>query len=55
MEFIKELIFGNSSVPTRNIIVGTHTIIPENQPSFEDWCREFRVSSLYDRKAIYFN
>lgn len=53
MSFIKELIFGVRRVPVDDIIIGTHTICIDNRPSFEEWCQEFRVSSLYDRKAIH--
>jgi poly-D-alanine transfer protein DltD len=27
---------------------------PENRPSEQDWFKEFRVSMLYDRSAVYF-
>lgn len=26
---------------------------PKNQPPLEEWCKEFRVSMLYDRQTIY--
>jgi HEPN domain-containing protein len=26
---------------------------PPNQPSLEEWCKEYRVSMLYDRQTIY--
>jgi hypothetical protein len=53
MSFIKELIFGVKRVPVDNIIIGTHTISLDDRPTYEEWCKEFRVSSLYDRKVIH--
>jgi hypothetical protein len=26
---------------------------PPNQPSLEEWCKEFKVSMLYDRRTVY--
>jgi hypothetical protein len=26
---------------------------PSNQPPLEEWCKEFRVSMLYDRRTVY--
>ena len=26
---------------------------PKNRPSQEEWCKEFKVSMLYDRQTIY--
>lgn len=31
------------------------TTHPENQPSLQEWCKEFRFGMLYDRRAIYMN
>jgi hypothetical protein len=28
------------------------TILPEAKPSFNDWCKEFKVSSMYIDKYI---
>lgn len=28
------------------------TIVPKNRPSFNDWAREYRVSSCYERVRI---
>jgi hypothetical protein len=29
------------------------TVYPDNQPSQEEWFKEFRVSMLYDRQTVY--
>lgn len=53
MTKIKELIFGKRREPVDVMSTGLRTIKPENQPTYEEWCKEFRVSMLYDRKAIH--
>jgi hypothetical protein len=55
MQFIKQLIFGIKTKPVDTISIGFNTVVPENQPSYEDWCNEFRIGMLYDRKIIYLN
>lgn len=55
MTKIKELIFGVRREPVDTISTGLRTIKPENQPSYEEWCKQFNVSMLHDRKAIYLN
>lgn len=55
MKLIKELIFGRRRDPVDVMSTGLRTIKPENQPTYEEWCKEFRVSMLYDRKAIHLN
>jgi len=53
MQFIKALIFGVRREPVDTISTGFHSYYPKNQPSYEDWCKEFRVSMMYDRKTIH--
>ena len=53
MKFIKELIFGVRRQPVDVMSTGLRTLEPKKKPSYEDWCNEFKVSMLYDRKAIY--
>ena len=55
MSFIKALIFGVRREPVDSISTGFHSSYPENPPSFEDWCKEFHVSMLHDRKVTYIN
>ena len=55
MSFIKILIFGVRRKPVDTISTGFHSLYPKNQPSYEEWCKEFPVSMLHDRKAIYLN
>lgn len=55
MELIKKLIFGPRREPVDVISTGLRTIEPENQPSFEEWCKEFKVGMLHDRKTIHIN
>jgi hypothetical protein len=53
MTKIKELIFGKRREPVEPMSTGLRTMKPENQPSYQEWCKEFRVSMMYDRKAIH--
>jgi hypothetical protein len=53
MQFIKQLIFGKRRKPVESISTGFHSLYPKNPPSFEEWCKEFRVGMLYDRKVIH--
>lgn len=53
MQFIKQLIFGVRREPVDIISTGFHSSYPKDQPSYEDWCKEFRVSMLHDRKVIH--
>jgi hypothetical protein len=53
MTKIKELIFGVRREPVESISTGLRTIKPEKQPTYEEWCKEFRVSMLHDRKPVY--
>ena len=45
---IKVFIFGQS-VPVDSFSPGTTTTIPNNMPSFNEWCKEYNVSILYKR------
>lgn len=53
MQYIKTLIFGVRRKPVEQIATGFHSLPLENQPTFEEWCKEFNVSMLYDRKTIH--
>jgi len=53
MQFIKQLIFGIRREPVDTISTGFNSCYPENAPSYEEWCKQFRVSMLHDRKAIH--
>jgi hypothetical protein len=53
MQYIKILLFGVRRQPVDTISTGFHTTKPKEQPSFQEWCKEFRVSSLHDRKIIH--
>ena len=55
MQYIKKLLFGVRREPVDVISTGLRTIKPENQPSYEEWCKEFNVSMLYDTKPIHLN
>ena len=55
MSFIKALIFGVRCKPVESISTGLHSSYPENAPSYEEWCKQFNVSMLHDRKATYLN
>lgn len=54
-KLIKEILFGTRRQPVDIISTGFHSLYPENPPSFEQWCKEFNVSMLHDRKVTYIN
>ena len=29
--------------------------VPDNQPEFNDWCKEFKISSRYGLKGSFYN
>ena len=51
--FAKEFVFGVRREPVDTISTAYKTLKPKNQPSYEDWAKEFRVSMLHDRKIIH--
>lgn len=51
-KLIKQLIFGKRCKPVDVISTGLRTM-SYNQPPFAEWCKDFNVSMLYDRKAIH--
>ena len=53
MQFIKEFLFGVRRQPVDYISTKLNSSYPQNPPSFEEWCKEFRVGMLYDRKIIH--
>jgi len=55
MSFIKALIFGIRREPVESITTGFHSYYPKNQPTYDEWCKQFNVSMLHDRKATYLN
>lgn len=56
LKFIKELLFGRRADPVCTIITTMHTVNPPTYcKDFGDWCKEFKVSMLHDRKAIHLN
>jgi hypothetical protein len=52
MQYIKRLLFGVRREPVDVMSTGT-TTTPYNSPPFDEWCKEFNVSMLYDRKTIH--
>lgn len=55
MKWIKEFLFGRRAEPVCQIKTGTHTVQPKMYCSdYYEWCKEFRVSMLSDRKPIHF-
>jgi hypothetical protein len=55
MKTIKEFLFGRRREPVEPFYPGVKTTNINNRPSFQEWCKEFRVSMLYDRKLIEMN
>ena len=55
MKWIKEFLFGRRAEAVCQIKTGTHTVQPRVHAfSYYEWCKEFRVSILSDRKPIYY-
>jgi hypothetical protein len=55
MKYIKEFLFGRRREAVEPFYPGVKTLDMSNRPSFQQWCKEFRVSMLYDRKLIEMN
>jgi len=56
IKFIKELLFGRRAKPVCTIITTMRTVQPTTHPTdFGDWCKEFNISMLYDRKPLHLN
>lgn len=55
MKLIKEFIFGKRREPVEFMSTGLRTMKPKNQPTYEEWCKEFNVSMLHDRKIVHIN
>lgn len=49
---IKELLFGVAARGEKPV-KGFHTTCNGPYTNFGDWCKEFRVGMLYDRKAVH--
>jgi hypothetical protein len=52
-KLIKKILFGVRREPVDTISTGLRTIKPKSQPPYEEWCKEFNVSMLHDRKSIH--
>ena len=53
MQILLLRLFGHK--PVTNIpkyVTKFNSVYPENQPSFHDWVKQYRVSMLWDRRAI---
>lgn len=56
LKFIKELLFGRRAKPVCTIITTLHTVQPNTHVNdFGDWCKEFNVSMLHNRKPLHLN
>lgn len=53
MKKIKELLFGKRADSLGPIKTGFTTKFFGGYTTFSDWCQEFRVGMLYDRKALH--
>lgn len=53
MKWLKELLFGRRATPVCKIKTGYRTVQPKvHAKDFYEWCKEFKVSMLCDRKPI---
>lgn len=56
LKFIKELLFGRRTKPVCTINTSLHTVQPATHAeNFGDWCKEFNVSMLHNRKPLHLN
>jgi hypothetical protein len=55
MKFIKAFIFGVRREPVDVMSTGFRTSHYNTPISFEEWCKEFNVSMLHDKKIVHFN
>lgn len=54
LKFIKELLFGRRASPVcERPKAGFKTMQAGSYTNFGDWCKEFKVSMLHDRKNIH--
>ena len=57
MKLIKQILFGLRCEAHPPIKDGYHTIMPETYISFNDWCKELKVSSrvprYYEKSRLY--
>lgn len=54
MQFIKQLIFGVRREPVDIISTGFHSYYPKNQPSLNEWVKEFKFGSRYGHRGSYY-
>ncbi len=52
---IKAFIFGVRREAVDTMSTGFRSSYPDNQPTYEEWCKQFNVGMLYDRKTIHLN
>ncbi len=56
MKLIKEFIFGRRAAAVCQIKTGYRTVQPKiHSQDFYEWCKEFKVSMLHDRKINHLN
>jgi hypothetical protein len=53
LTLVKEFLFGVRREPVDTISTGFRSSYPDNQPTYEEWCKQFNVSMLYDRKILH--
>ena len=55
MKWLKEFLFGRRAEAVCQIKTGVHTVQPKlHSSNYYEWCKEFRVGILADRKPIYY-
>lgn len=54
MKQLLELLFGHKvqSANDANVNDKVHSTIPSKRPAFDEWCKEFKVSMLHNRKPM---
>ena len=55
MKLIKEFLFGKRANAVCQIQLGFKSTYPQNKLSYLEWCNEFKVSVLHNRKPVYLN
>jgi len=55
MKVLIKYLFGEPAPPVDTISLGTHTVHPPINISFDDWCKEFKVSMLHGKNITHIN
>jgi hypothetical protein len=53
MQVLLYRLFGHKPVTNlQRTVTKFNSVYPQNQPTFQEWVKQYKVSMLWDRKAI---